>query len=118
MQEDGKMLTIDLLEKNDITIIHLTGILDIATTNQLRDKIDNMVQNNTVKTIFNLGNLKLIDSTGVGAIVSLFKRLRTKGGDVKISNLNGQPKEIFHLLGLQKAFQVFASVEEALESFS
>ncbi|HMW03405.1 MAG TPA: STAS domain-containing protein, partial [Acidobacteriota bacterium] len=46
----------------------------------------------------------LIDSSGVGAIVSLFKRVRTLQGDVKIARLRGQPAEIFKLLRLDRAF--------------
>ena len=49
--------------------------------------------------------------------VSLFKRLRTLGGDVKIAGLTGQPKEIFRLLRLDRVFDVFDSVEAAAAKF-
>ena len=55
--------------------------------------------------------------SGVGAIVSLFKRARTLGGDVKISGLRGQPREIFKLLRLDRAFDIFEDVQAAAEAF-
>jgi len=67
--------------------------------------------------VFDLKDLTLIDSSGVGAIVSLFKRDRMLGGAVKIAALANQPKEIFRLLKLDRAFDLFETVEEALAKF-
>jgi anti-anti-sigma regulatory factor len=53
----------------------------------------------------------------VGAIVSLFKRVRTLQGDVKIARLRGQPAEIFKLLRLDRAFELYDSVEGAVGKF-
>ena len=61
--------------------------------------------------------LETIDSSGVGAIISLYKRLRLKGGDVGIARLRGQPKEIFRLLRLDRAFELYETLEQAQERF-
>ncbi len=53
-----------------------------------------------------LSSLRLIDSSGVGVIVSLFKRIRANGGQVKIVGLRDQPRAIFRLLRLDRVFPV------------
>ena len=73
--------------------------------------------NRRTKVVFDLRDLTLIDSSGVGAIVSLFKRVRMLGGDVKIACLANQPKEIFRLLRLDRAFDLFDTVDEAKTKF-
>jgi anti-anti-sigma regulatory factor len=50
--------------------------------------------------------------------VSLFKRVRTLQGDVKIARLSGQPAEIFKLLRLDRAFEIFKTIDEAVARFT
>ncbi len=104
-------------EQDDIVLLTLKGNLDALTAVELRPTIDELVANRQTKVIFDLNELTLIDSSGVGAIVSLFKRVRMLGGDVKIARLANQPKEIFRLLRLDRAFDLFETLEEAKAKF-
>jgi anti-sigma B factor antagonist len=103
--------------RDEIEILTLKGNLDALTAPELRPTIDELVANRRIKVIFDLKDLTLIDSSGVGAIVSLFKRVRMLSGDVKIACLANQPKEIFRLLRLDRAFDLFESIEEATSKF-
>lgn len=102
---------------DDVEVLTLKGNLDALTAPELRPTIDELVANRRTKVVFDLRDLTLIDSSGVGAIVSLFKRVRMLGGDVKIACLANQPKEIFRLLRLDRAFDLFETVEEARGKF-
>ena len=51
-----------------------------------------------------LSALRLIDSSGVGVLVSLFKRIRASGGEVRLEGLRDQPLAIFKLLRLDRVF--------------
>lgn len=110
------MLDFNLETLDDVEVIKLKGNLDALTAPDLKPTIDDLVASKKVKVVFNLQDLTLIDSSGVGAIVSLFKRVRMLGGDVKIACLANQPKEIFRLLRLDRAFDLFETVEEAAKS--
>ena len=61
-----------------------------------------------------LTKLTLIDSTGVGVLISLFKRARAAGGSVHFAGLSGQPKEIFRLLRLDRSLDLHPSLDVAL----
>lgn len=100
-----------------MVVLALKGNLDAITAPDLRPTIDELVASRKTKVVFDLLDLELIDSSGVGAIVSLFKRVRILGGDVKIARLANQPKEIFRLLRLDRAFALFDSLEEATSKF-
>lgn len=111
------MLEFTREELDDVDVLILKGNLDALTAPDLRPTIDELVANRRIKVIFDLKDLTLIDSSGVGAIVSLFKRVRMLGGDVKIACLANQPKEIFRLLRLDRAFDLFDTVEAAQKKF-
>jgi anti-sigma B factor antagonist len=110
------MLSFDEREiAQGITLLSLKGRLDALTAPDLRPTIDSIVSGARRRVVCDLHDLETIDSSGVGAIVSLFKRSRMKGGDVKIARLRGQPKEIFRLLRLDRAFELFEEIEPAIQ---
>ena len=111
------MLEYDKLEQEDVTVFSLKGNLDALTAPSLKKEIEALLAARKIHVVFDLHALELIDSSGVGAIVSLFKRVRTLQGDVKIARLEGQPAEIFKLLRLDRAFEIFDAVEAAVARF-
>lgn len=104
-------------ELDGVVLLTLKGNLDALTAPEIRPTIDELVANHQTRVIFDLHELTLIDSSGVGAIVSLFKRARVQGGDVKIARLANQPKEIFRLLRLDRAFDLFETIQQAQNKF-
>ena len=86
------------------TVIEIEGTLDAVTAPELRQVVDELVQERCQHVELELSALRLIDSSGVGVIVSLFKRLRAEGGQVKIVGLKDQPRAIFKLLRLDRVF--------------
>jgi len=111
------MLEYEKTERGDVTIFSLKGNLDALTAPSLKKEIEALLAARKIHVVFDLDALELIDSSGVGAIVSLFKRVRTLQGDVKIASLSGQPAEIFKLLRLDRAFEIFRDVDSAVERF-
>ena len=112
------MLTFEQTTRGDMAVLTIRGNLDSLTVPDIRPVIEKLVQAGTTKVALDLEALEVIDSSGVGAIVSLFKRVRSMGGDVKIVGVRGQPREILRLLGLERAFDLLANVDEALKKFS
>lgn len=111
------MLDYDRTEQGDVTVFSLKGNLDALTAPSLKKEIESLLAARKINVVFDLAGLELIDSSGVGAIVSLFKRVRTLQGDVKIARLTGQPAEIFKLLRLDKAFEIFDTIDVAVQRF-
>ena len=84
------------------TTLKIDGSLDAISTPELRASIDALVADKRKNISVDLSALRLIDSSGVGAIVSLYKRARAHGGKVVVTGLRDQPLAIFKLLRLDK----------------
>ena len=93
-------------DKGDETVLEIDGTLDAVTASDLRGVVDQLVDEKRTTITLDLSNLRLIDSSGVGVIVSLYKRIRTVGGEVRIVGLCDQPRAIFKLLRLDRVFPV------------
>ena len=59
-------------------------------------------------------NSPYIDSSGLGALVSLSRRLRDAGGDLRLVGLNDDLRSLFELTRLDQLFPLFATRDEAL----
>jgi anti-sigma B factor antagonist len=89
-----------------VTTLRIEGELDATTVPDFRPAIDTLVAQNPQQLTVDLSALRLIDSSGVGAIVALFKRLRETGGAMQITGLRGQPLAIFEVLRLNRVLTV------------
>jgi len=94
------------IDSGEETIIRIEGVLDAVTTPDIRPEIDSLVAQKRRDIIVDVSSLRLIDSSGVGVIVSLFKRSKAYGGSVRVSGLKDQPLTIFRLLRLDKVFKL------------
>lgn len=104
-------------EQDGVIMFTLIGSLDIGTVSTMRADLDSLLSTGQHKVLFDLYELEQIDSSGIGAIIALFKRVRSNKGDMKISRLVGQPREIFSLLRLDRVFEIYGELDEALKSF-
>jgi anti-sigma B factor antagonist len=104
-------------QRDGVTILRLTGSLDTGTASSVQLEIDSLLSRGQHKVLFDLYDLEQIDSSGVAAFIVIFKRVRSNKGDVKISGLMGQPRELFSLLRLDRVFEIYKDLDEAIESF-
>ncbi len=90
----------------DATRLVVRGSLDINTAPALAEEIDKIIETKPAKVDVDLTPLDLIDSSGVAALVKLYKGVRSGGGRIAISGARDQPLAIFKLLRMDKVFDL------------
>ena len=58
-----------------------------------------------------------IDSSGLGVLVSLSKKIREQGGELRLAGLNADLQTLFELTKLDTLFAITRTAEEALAAF-
>ena len=58
-----------------------------------------------------------IDSSGLGALVSISKEIREAGGELRLSGLNEDLRSLFELTKLDTLFAIAETPQQALASF-
>ena len=96
-----KCLRIDL--ENELRL-KIEGALDALTARDVRPIFDQVITDRAKRVTVDLEALTLIDSSGVGAIVSLFKRVKAYGGQVVVVRAQDQPLAVLKLLKLDRIF--------------
>ena len=96
----------DVQRTNTETTLAVRGSLDINSASQLAEEIDRIVAQKPKRVVVDLSGLDLIDSSGVAALVKLYKGVRGGGGVVAIQGARDQPLAIFKLLRMDKVFNL------------
>jgi len=85
--------------ENSDYFIKLSGEMDAYGCSQVDSELEKVLDADSVQHIsLDIDKVTFLDSSGIGVIVFLFKRLKSSGGTLEISNVNGQPKELIKLL--------------------
>src|SRR3954464_10926938 len=93
-------------DEGEDTTLRIRGGLDALSAGGLRPLLDQIVAEQRRQITVDLSELRLVDSSGVGALVSLYKRVRAAGGEVEFVGVTAQPRVVFKLLRLDMVFEL------------
>jgi anti-sigma B factor antagonist len=100
------MVPFEVNRSNDEMTLVVRGSLDINSAPALAEEIDKIVATRPSKVVVDLSMLDLIDSSGVAALVKLYKGVRNASGAMTISGARDQPLAIFKLLRMDTVFNL------------
>ena len=96
------------IELNNTTLtLSIFGNLDAIGSRDVQTDIDDVISNDSHPEIeIDFSQVEFLDSSGVGAIVYMFKRLTERERNMRLENVKGQPLEIMNLLRIGHAIPV------------
>ena len=97
-------MTVTRTDSATETKLQIAGALDVHSAPELRAVFDAVVAARPTHVVLDLAQLTMLDSSGVGAIVSLFKRVRAADGSIVVTNVQRQPLAVCKLLKLDRVF--------------
>lgn len=101
----------------DVTIAQLpVEELDASNAADFKRDIAPLLETQT-KLVIDLGRLRFVDSSGLGAFISCLRKLNGKGGDLKLCGMSKQVRAVFELVRMHRIFEIFGTREEAARAF-
>ena len=91
--------------------------LDASNVAELRERVGDI---NALRSrfVFDMSNLRFVDSSALGTLVGFMRRARDAGGDAKLAALPPDIATIFELTRLQQVFRIHPSVAAAVAEFN
>lgn len=106
------------LDHDGIAVLTLEGnILGGAEATQLNDMVHHLIDEGRTRLVIDLGSVALMNSSGIGAIISGMTTLRNVGGDLRIACANEKIQQLLLITKLHSVLHAHASVEDAKRSF-
>lgn len=108
---------IDMRTEGRALVVAIGGDVDHHTADDIKTAIDSAYARvNAKDMVLDFSRVTFMDSSGIGMIIGRYKSVRQRGGALSVAGVNGDINRIFQLSGLPKIIQMFANVENALES--
>lgn len=86
--------------------IALKGDFDASSTQGFREQVDSNLGAELTSCVVDMAQVEFIDSSAIGELVALFKRLDGEGRDLRLINVGGQPAEMFQFLRIDKVIPI------------
>lgn len=101
---------------SDVLVLVVAGSLDASVQQELREDIERAAQVNQ-DLVLDLNKVSFMDSSCLGMLVALTKAFRERKGDIKFASATDDVRSIFQITRLDRVFQIFDEVHEAIESY-
>ncbi len=90
--------------------------LDFENVNAFRREMDHVLSEAT-EVVLDMRQLRFVDSSGLGAILSSLRRLSSSGGDLRLACVTPEVAALLQLVRLDQIIGIYESSEEAVRSF-
>jgi len=111
-------MKVDVRHEEDVIIVDLDGRLVMGVGDELlRDVMNEIIAEGWKKIILNLREVTIMDSSGIGEVVSSWKLAQRFGGKVKLLRPAPSIKRTLLLTQLVPLLEVFDDEREAVASF-
>lgn len=108
---DPVALDVRTQTRDDLTVVALAGELDIYTVAGFRQEIE-AVDAAEARLVIDLSEVTLLDSSGLGALVSLLNQTRSGSGQLGLVCPQRRLRRVFEITGLRRAFLFGEDVDE------
>ena len=92
--------------QNKFWDVNLGGELDVSTSDKLKEYLHKLADQEMLDMKINLENLEYIDSTGLGVMIGVLKKLKVGNKEIYIINPRNNVRKIFNITGLDKIFKL------------
>lgn len=100
-----------------VAVIEIDGQLIVGNRQELKTLVQEGLDRGDRKFLIDCSRTGYIDSSGLGALVTLSKRVREVNGDLRIAGLNEDLRALFELTKLDSLFHISPTVPDALAGF-
>lgn len=86
--------------------VSLMGELDTPATVEIQPEIDKIVQMASKEIVIDCSKLSYIASSGLRQLITIHKKCKSEGGEMKLINVNADVMEIFSVTRFDKVFDI------------
>src|SRR5207302_8849057 len=110
-------MSFSIKKQGDVVVVDVEGQLIVGNRQELKQKVLDELEKGEKKFLIDFSQTGYIDSSGLGVLVSLSKKIREQGGALRLANFNEDLQTLFELTELDSLFAIAKTPAEALAAF-
>ena len=111
-------MKIKIQDHNDVTIVELMGDLDSESSVQLKNTISDLISKNRIGIILEMTNIAFIDSEGLERLLWARDYCNENTCQLRLAGLDENCSEIMKVTRLDREFDRYTELAEAVKSFA
>ncbi len=100
------LLDLQLNDAKDTLEVYVDGDVDVNSVKELKKGLEENIEEYHPNVVVDCGKMNYIDSTGLGVLVSVLKKVQKYDGRIKIVELKPYLYKIFEVTGLTRLFEI------------
>src|SRR4051812_33996711 len=102
-------------KQGQIHILSMEGdLIEASQADKLMQEIDDIILNNNIRFVIDLGALKYLNSSGLTILIRILTKARKAGGEAVIAAVGKRIKELLVITKLNTVFTVAETVEQGI----
>jgi anti-sigma B factor antagonist len=102
----------------EVLVLKIAGErLSADTAQRFKADVANLLEDAVKRVVFDMSSVKFVDSTGVGAVISVLKMLGPSG-QLAIAGLSDSAAYVFQLTHMYKVMLFFTTTSEAISALA
>lgn len=108
----------EVSERDGVTVLALHGPIDVGQALALRDLLAEHLSAAGDRVLLDLSGVRLIDSSGIGALVTAHRRADGLGARFGLAGATGTVARVFAITRTHKLLSLYDSVDEGVAAWS
>jgi anti-sigma B factor antagonist len=103
--------------ENEIPVLSISGKIIGESVPMMRREMDKLIKQSGGRLILDLGDVPLLDSSALGAIVATLTSVKKQGGNLVLASPQKAVRKVLEITRLVSIFETYEEVDKALASF-
>jgi anti-anti-sigma factor len=103
-----------ITERDGVRVVHLTGPVDVSGAMALRDLLGQQIDSPAARVLLDLTDVTLIDSSGIGILVTAHRRADGQGARFGLAGASGTVARVFEMTRTNKLLSIYETVDEGV----
>lgn len=103
--------------RTDQIVVVPVGDLDLYASVAFCNAVMARLEGGTPRMVLDLGGVRYLDSSGVGALIRLLQKAKSLGGEIRVAQLTGTPRKVLEMSNIITLLKVAPDVDTALRAW-
>jgi anti-anti-sigma factor len=104
-------------DEQGVAVFVLVGRVDSAGAAEMDQALQGAAAAGKYKMVLDMSGVSYINSAGLRTLADVLTQNRANNGDVRLVALNLKVERVFKIIGFDKFFQAYDTIEEAITNF-
>jgi anti-sigma B factor antagonist len=103
---------------DDILVVGLAepDALEASNVEDFRNAMANIL-GNVRRVLLDLGNVTFLDSSGMGALIAIWRKVSINDGEIKLCRIGPSVRTLFEIIRIHRILELYDTEEEAIASY-